>query len=307
MKNLQKFTILFFSLVLLTACNSGTATALPTDVLPNNTADIEPKATSASDDHSLINKLRIAGASVDSAGEIEQPFFSVTGQVIIVNGGDVQIFEYRDGSTANAEAALVSPDGSSIGTSMVSWIGTPHFYQADKIIVLYVGDSPAVLEVLETVLGPQFAGGLGLPSLSPGEGPPPATLEINGQEQTSGIGTYCWESGGLGLCADMVGIPTAQEPMLVGSPFSARFSLAIPGSPETLSLLVIPVAPEDQVLSDARDWRWWPHQAWSNHELPLEQQPEIELSLEPGLYVLSLFASWQELGDVTYGFLLKVQ
>ena len=107
---------------------------------------------------SLIDNLRAAGATVEPAGEITQPFFSVKGQIITVNGGSVQVFEYTDTASADAEAALVSPDGSSVGTTMIGWVAAPHFYRAGKLIVLYVGDSTAVTGALEAALGPQFAG-----------------------------------------------------------------------------------------------------------------------------------------------------
>jgi hypothetical protein len=42
---------------------------------------------------------------------------------------------------------------------MVSWIDTPHFYQSGNIIVLYVGNTAEVIEILLEALGPQFAGG----------------------------------------------------------------------------------------------------------------------------------------------------
>ncbi len=108
---------------------------------------------------SLVDSLRASGATVEPAGEMTQPFFSVDGMVIVVNGADVQVFEYADAAAAEAEAALVSPDGSSVGTSMVGWVAPPHFYRAEKLIVLYVGDSETVTDVLESVLGQQFAGG----------------------------------------------------------------------------------------------------------------------------------------------------
>lgn len=107
---------------------------------------------------SLVDNLRAAGATVDPVGEVTQPFFSAKGLVIKINDGDVQVFEYADAAAAEAEAALVSPDGSSIGTSMVNWVAPPHFYAVDKLIVLYVGESQAVIKVLESVLGAQFAG-----------------------------------------------------------------------------------------------------------------------------------------------------
>jgi len=111
-----------------------------------------------SDYVSLIDNLRATGATVDPAGDVTQPFFSVKGQVIKVNGEDVQVFEYSDEAAAEAEALLVSPDGSSIGTSMVSWIAPPHFYKAGKLIVLYVGENGAVTDILESIVGSQFAG-----------------------------------------------------------------------------------------------------------------------------------------------------
>ena len=107
---------------------------------------------------SLLDNLSAAGATVESAGEINQDFFSVTGQAIKVNGQDVQVFEYEDNQTAEAEAQLVSPDGSSVGTSLPFWVAPPHFYKAGRIIVLYVGENMAVMDLLETTLGSQFAG-----------------------------------------------------------------------------------------------------------------------------------------------------
>ena len=107
---------------------------------------------------SLIDNLRVNNATVIPEGEIEQPFFSVTGFSIQVNDSSVQVFEYNSAEDAEADASLVSLDGSSIGTSMPFWIDDPHFYYKEKIIVLYVGDDPAIEELLESVLGSQFAG-----------------------------------------------------------------------------------------------------------------------------------------------------
>jgi hypothetical protein len=121
-----------------------------------------PVSSSTVQDYdSFIGDLRAAGATVEHdtlPQVIVQDFFSVTGQVFKVNGEDVQLFEYNSQSEAEAEAALVSPDGSSIGTSMPFWMAPPHFYKAGRIIVLYVGENAAVIEALDKVLGPQFAG-----------------------------------------------------------------------------------------------------------------------------------------------------
>lgn len=111
------------------------------------------------DAESLAAVLEGQGAGVEVAEEIEQPFFTVPGQRLVVDGEDVQVFAYGRVEAAREEAGLVSPDGYSIGTSMVSWVATPHFFQCGQLIVLYVGEEAGVLGLLQAVLGAQFAGG----------------------------------------------------------------------------------------------------------------------------------------------------
>ena len=132
--------------------------AINTALEQANMTDVTSHGGPVTDYVSLIDNLRATGANVEPSGKISQPFFFVEGQVISINGVEVQVFEYADIAVADAEANLVSHDGSSIGTSMVNWVATPHFYKTGKLIVLYVGDNMTVISTLETVLGPQFAG-----------------------------------------------------------------------------------------------------------------------------------------------------
>jgi hypothetical protein len=117
-----------------------------------------PSGGPVTDHVSLVDNLRAAGAEVEPAGNIEQPFFPVQGQVISVDGEDVQVFEFPDADSAEEAASSVSPDGSAIGTTMVSWVAPPHFYRAGRVIVIYVGSNQEAISVLENVLGGQFAG-----------------------------------------------------------------------------------------------------------------------------------------------------
>ncbi len=115
----------------------------------------------SSDYDSFVTKLRDSGANVEHPTLPEvvvQDFFSVTGQVFKVNGEDVQVYEYDSQLEAEAEAATVSPSGSPIGTHMVSWMLPPHFYQSGDLIVIYLGFNQDTLNLLEDILGPQFAG-----------------------------------------------------------------------------------------------------------------------------------------------------
>ncbi len=143
-RRLNRFSLLCAPLIALSACGGD---------------DPSSPDTTAFDLSVLIQGLRDQGATVESTGSIAQPFFSVTGRILRVNGEDVQAFEYATEAEARAEAARVSPDGFTIGTTMVSWVATPHFFLTGSVIALYVGDNQAVLGPLQAVMGARFAGG----------------------------------------------------------------------------------------------------------------------------------------------------
>jgi hypothetical protein len=122
--------------------------ATPTTELPGTLDDLD----------SLMQTLRAAGATVEPGEAVEQAFFTVPGQIIKVNDGDVQVFVYDTAEAMEAEASQVAEDGGSIGTNMVMWVEAPHFYKLGQILVLYVGEDQAVIDLLEGIFGPQFAG-----------------------------------------------------------------------------------------------------------------------------------------------------
>jgi hypothetical protein len=138
---------------LVSACRQSATPTVSSTQFPSRVdkASVEDKA-------SLVAALQAAGVTVEISDSILQDFFSVEGQTVKLNGTEVQVFEYENAENMEKDAVKVSPDGGSIGTSMVDWIDTPHFYKAGRIIVLYVGSDQAVLDLLNKVLGPQFAG-----------------------------------------------------------------------------------------------------------------------------------------------------
>ena len=75
-----------------------------------------------------------------------------------MNGDDAQAFQFAGEFEADAIAETVSADGSSVGTSMISWAAPPHFYKAGRLIVVYVGSEGGVINILREITGPQFAG-----------------------------------------------------------------------------------------------------------------------------------------------------
>lgn len=141
--------------------------------------------------------------------------------------------------------------------------------------------------------------------------PPAAVLKVAGREQVSGIGSYCWSepTGGhpaVSVCADRIGILTPEEPLAVPPVFMAYLSLSPEEPPVELALRVRAVSPEDELGGDQEGWRAWPAGPGETHTLALRREPAVELELKPGLYVLDLFARWEEHGDASYGFLIEV-
>ena len=257
---------------------------------------------------SLIDNLRAGGATVEPSGDTSQPFFSVDGQVITVDGADVQVFEYEDAAAADVEAEQISPDGSSVGTTMITWVAPPHFYKKVRLIVLYVGEDPGVTVALENVVGPALVErGPAQPPSEP-QGPPQAVLRVGGDEQAAGIGTYCWTDpgAGVGLCVDTLGIPTAADPLVVSSPLRAELDFAIDKPAESISLNVIPVRPDDELEGGGGENRWWPFGEGDTVPSVDGSGTQYELDLDPGLYLLAVIAAWEGFGDVVYGFLVEV-
>ena len=114
--------------------------------------------TAPSSSPSIADELHAAGLKVEDAGEVEQPFFPVVSHVYVVEGGDVQVYQFASEEAATEHAAKVSPTGSTIGTSSMHWMAPPHWFRRGSTIVNYLGSNAKVLAELERLMGKQFAG-----------------------------------------------------------------------------------------------------------------------------------------------------
>ena len=133
-----------------------TAAILVSCAAPQDADEVETRSVSTYDE--LVAALLDNGFAVESLHPISQPFFVPDGQVISVDGYEVQVFEYTNEEDASSAAGTISSDGGSIGTTMVSWVEAPHFFRSGSLIVLYVGGEDSVIESLQIVLGLQIAG-----------------------------------------------------------------------------------------------------------------------------------------------------
>lgn len=116
------------------------------------------------DQASLVDALRACGVDVEESGAVQQPFFTPeSGTLLRLSGGnlsqpaDIQVFEYKDAGGADADAEQIGPDGNP-ATMMIHWIAPPHFFRGERVIVLYIGEDQAALDLLTALLGPPFAG-----------------------------------------------------------------------------------------------------------------------------------------------------
>lgn len=148
---------LSISALLLSACGFiGSSYNLQENDFPA-TQSLESQVNEVDEYVYLVEALRRQDTTVEPSGEIEQPFFDVTGQIVTLNDSDIQVFEFANEADRKAASDLISPDGSSIGTSMVTWIDQPNFWAIGKLIVLYVGHDEKTIEILYSVLGQAIA------------------------------------------------------------------------------------------------------------------------------------------------------
>ena len=148
--------------------------------------------------------------------------------------------------------------------------------------------------------------------------PPDAVLTVDGVEQRAALGSYCWESWWVRrVCAQSTGPVTPSQPLAVRSPVLPAFHVGDGKYGQPLTHLRVFAAGEiEGRLDRSQGTRTWPSpgiRTWPFMRELLEESiddvglDELRLTLEPGLYVLSVSAQWPGRGrDASYGFLLSV-
>ncbi len=73
-------------------------------------------------------------------------------------GNDVKVFDFGAVGAANRAAAAVSRDGYTIAHSPYEVVAAPRYWQWDRLIIQFMGENELVIERLNDVVGPAFAG-----------------------------------------------------------------------------------------------------------------------------------------------------
>lgn len=122
------------------------------------TAAITPDAVTAYGVQDFLADLAIEGPSVASATErVVKPYLSVAGVEVKVREQPVQIFQYPDTATLDADVAGLAANASSINGTPLVWSAAPHFWRKDTLLVLAVTDDAVLVEMIRGVLGETFA------------------------------------------------------------------------------------------------------------------------------------------------------
>lgn len=127
--------------------------------------------------------------------------------------------------------------------------------------------------------------------------PPPAVMRAdNGARVQGATGTYCWHTGGRGICVDAVGPVTNVEPISLGlsEDYKLEFGTTPPDSTEETWLAanaVLPSNPGGAFL------------IWSVGG----DQGSVARPTVPGKYLLLVYASWDAHGSASYGFYVELR
>lgn len=141
--------------IVLSACSTASAAA----PAPSQEAATPEPGSALTDFPSLNAALTTYGATVHLGDPLGPAAFSVRGIAFNVDGENLIEYPYGSADDMEADAARISPDGKMIDGTDVGWGPTPHYWKFGTVIVAYYNDNPLVIDALNSVIGPQFAGG----------------------------------------------------------------------------------------------------------------------------------------------------
>ena len=246
------------------------------------------QATPGPDDFDLddvLGALWAAGLAADETGQmIEQPFLDVPGQIVNVEGEDLQIYLYPSAGEREADLTI-APDGSPDPgpTVIVDWVANPHAYGVRNVLALFVSDDEALATAIER----------GLETLDPEPGP--VVTPVPGETAPGPVRTLddvvaALESAGLtvevtGAQQDSSFSVPAQELTVEGAPFEAYI---YPTAADRVYETEMVRGDGSEVGPVIVDWPAPPHWAAANNVLTLLITADESLAERVAAAILTL-------------------
>jgi penicillin-binding protein 2 len=84
---------------------------------------------------------------------ILHPFFRVPGQVVLVNGQELQVFVYPDAAERKSDSARISADGRLIAGEVVAWPAPPRFASAGNVLAVLLSPDARLAGRVERAIG----------------------------------------------------------------------------------------------------------------------------------------------------------
>jgi hypothetical protein len=151
------------------SCTSGGPTPRPPTPTPSPPGPTHSATPLRDGVEGLVEDLTDAGADAAVSGSSSGEPLAVEATVVCVGGKEVRVYSYSSEEERAAVSARIDPTGpSNVGTSIVEWDGWPQFWQRDRILVLYLGNDEATIDLLTGLLGEPFAKGQPRPQRLPG-------------------------------------------------------------------------------------------------------------------------------------------
>ena len=158
--SLSRLAILTAAMILPASCTGGPldGASPETTTSANGPSPTHVSTPQVTDLASFADGLEAVGYSVTVGGRTGlEAIFGVRGHVVRIDGSQVLAFEYPTESAFEDLKASVSKDGEMVGSAIVEW-SRPHLYGSGTLIVVYLGNGPDLMRVLQGLLGAQFAG-----------------------------------------------------------------------------------------------------------------------------------------------------
>ncbi len=113
----------------------------------------------------LANTFQDSHFHVVSLGYTPQPYFDADSYRLQISGETIQILIFSNPLGAFLATLSVSADGQVIAGQTINWTQSPHFYWRRQHIVIYVGENIEIIQIIESIMGLQFAGGVVYPDI----------------------------------------------------------------------------------------------------------------------------------------------
>ena len=107
---------------------------------------------------SLVEAFRDSGLDPAEVGELQEPCFLSPPRAVLVGGGTLEVFEYDDAESADTAGRRISPAYFESQAAAAPNLPSTTFYRREIILVMYLGRDARVQAILESALGPPFAG-----------------------------------------------------------------------------------------------------------------------------------------------------